>query len=63
MKNINAPDFSKDLRNKDYYVFAGSLKPGYHQILIYDPLMERAYCKDFIVNLNSKEGLFPEYPN
>ena len=63
VKNINIPDFSKDLKDKDYYVFAGYLKPGYHQLLIYDPQLERAYCKDFVVNLNLREDIFPEYPS
>jgi len=63
VKNINLPDFSKDLKDKDYYVFAGFLKPGYHQLLIYDPQLERAYCKDFVVNLNLREDIFPEFPS
>ena len=63
VKNINIPDFTKDLTNSDYYVFAGYLKPGYHQILIYDPQLEKAFVKDFVVNLNLKEDLFLEYPS
>ena len=62
VKNINVPDFGKDIENKDYFVFADFLKPGYHQIIIYDPKLNRAYCKDFMVNLNSREDLYPEYP-
>ena len=31
-------------------------------MLIYDPQLERAFCKDFIVNLNQKEDMYPEYP-
>ena len=38
------------------------MKPGYHQLLIYDPALERAFCHDFIVNLNMKEDVFPEFP-
>jgi len=30
VKNINPPDFDLDLYEKDYYVYAGYLKPGYH---------------------------------
>ena len=62
VKNINIPDFSQDLKDKDIFVFSCMLKPGYHQIIIYDPLLERAYCKDFVVNLNLREDIFPEYP-
>ena len=50
IKNINIPDFANELRNADVYVFADFLKPGYHQLLIFDPVTERAYCKDFVVN-------------
>ena len=62
VKNINLPDFSNELRDKDVYMFAASLKPGYHQLLIYDPQLERAFCKDFVVNLNQR-GVFPEFPS
>lgn len=62
VKNINVPDFDKDLKTQDYYVFADYLKPGYHQLLIYDPVLERAFCKDFVVNLNVRENIWPEYP-
>ena len=30
IKNINVPDFSQNIENKDYFVFADFLKPGYH---------------------------------
>ena len=43
-------------------MFADFMKPGYHQLLIYDPKANRAYCKDFIVNMNTKDNIFPEYP-
>lgn len=63
MKNINVPDFNNDLRNTDYYVFAEMLKAGYHSFLIYDPLHGRAYCKDFVVNQNMRDQIFPEFPS
>ena len=62
IKNINVPNFDRDFKDRDYYVFAGYLKPGYHQILIYDPKVEKAFCKDFVVNLNLREDIFPECP-
>ena len=62
IKNINAPMYSKDLRDKDYFIFSAYLKPGYHQLLIYDPQLERAFCKDFVLNLNQRGDIFPEYP-
>ena len=61
-KNINMPDFTKDLSDKDWFIYAGYLKPGYHKLLIYDPSIERAFCKDFMVNLNLREDIFPEFP-
>jgi hypothetical protein len=33
-------------------MFAEFCKPGYHQILIYDPEIDRAFVKDFVVHLN-----------
>ena len=30
VKTINAPDFNKDLKDSDFFVFADFLKPGYH---------------------------------
>ena len=62
VKTVNIPDFNKNQTNADIFVFAGFMKPGYHQILIYDPMMHKAYCKDFIINLNLREDLYPEYP-
>ena len=43
-------------------MYAAFLKPGYHQVLIYDPALEKAFCQDFVVNLNQREDLYPEYP-
>ena len=30
--------------------------------MIYDPLIGKAYCKDFIAGLNTREDAYPEYP-
>ena len=62
IKTINPPDWNEFQHKNDYFVFGDFLKPGYHQVLIYDPLLNRAYCKDFVVNLNQRDILFPEYP-
>ena len=58
---LNAPSLEDELHRKDYYVFAGFLNPGYHQVLIYDPELDRAFVKDFIVGLNTKD-FYPEFP-
>ena len=52
VKSINIPNLSAVDKNADWYIYACSLKPGYHKLLIYDPLLDKAYCKDFIANLN-----------
>ena len=68
IKSINIPDLSfiptKEIPNQitEIYIFAQFLIPGYHKILIYDPETQRAYCKDFTVDLNLREDLYPEYP-
>ena len=38
------------------------MQPGYHQFLIYDPKLERAFCKDFVTKLNQRDFVYPEYP-
>ena len=63
IKNINIPNFEHDLKGNDYFCYAAYLKPGYHQLLIYDPKLEKVFCKDFIVNINQKEDIFPEFPD
>ena len=55
------PDLENITDNSDVYVYAGYFKPGYHQLMIYDPILEKAYCKDFILNLNSRD-VFSGYP-
>ena len=63
VKSINIPEFDYiDDKGTDMYIYATFLKPGYHQVLIYDPALERAFCKDFIVGLNDREDIYPEYP-
>jgi len=49
IKNINMPDWSQDQDDKDWFCFSANLQPGYHKVLIYDPKLERAFCKDFVV--------------
>ena len=68
IKSINLPDLSftptkeKEFSDDDVFVYATFAKPGLHQLLIYDPQVHRAFCKDFMVNLNLREDVFPEYP-
>jgi hypothetical protein len=61
---INMPKLSAyNLENQEWFTFAGFYPPGYHQFLIYDPKLERAYCKDFVLKLNQRDFAYPEYPN
>lgn len=60
---VNFPDMhSKKLQNQEWFTFAGFFPPGYHQILIYDPLQERAFAKDVVVGLNRRSFVYPECP-
>ena len=64
IRTVNIPSLKidEDQNPMEVHVYAGYLKPGYHQLLIYDPSMGKAYYKDFIINLNLREDLYPEYP-
>ena len=65
VKSINLPDLdSKKIffNETESYIYATYLKPGYHQLLIYDPTLDRIFCKDFVVNLNTREDIYPEFP-
>ena len=46
----------------NHYVFAVMLEAGYHQIIIYDPMHHKAFCKEFIVEPTDQWMLFPELP-
>ena len=60
---VNFPELNKrNLEKQDWFCFAGFLPPGYHQILIFDPKYERAYCKDIIIKMNKRDQVYPEYP-
>lgn len=48
--------------NWQNYVFAGFMEPGFHQIIIYDPLLEKAYCKEFLVDFRNLQEHYPEIP-
>ena len=63
VKNINIPNLlSEKIDQQEWYTFAEFLPPGYHQILIYDPKLERAFIKDIIINLNQRDFVYPECP-
>lgn len=33
-----------------HFVFATYLVPGYHQLIIYDPMIDKAFCQELIVD-------------
>lgn len=60
---INRPDLSAfNVEAENWYTYAGFLKPGYHQFVVYDPYMDRAYFQDFVAKLNQRDFVYPEYP-
>ena len=60
--SVNLPDLSAyNVDYLDLFVFAGVFPAGYHQMMIYDPQQERAFCKDFVIQHNTLDQ-FPEYP-
>jgi hypothetical protein len=63
VKTVNSPNLPQIIgKNKDIFVYATYLPPGYHKVLIYDPLQDKAFCKDFVVALNQQDW-YPEYPS
>lgn len=53
VRTINLPDLSAyNVEAQEWFTFADFMKPGYHQVIIYDPKLDRAFCKDFVVKLN-----------
>lgn len=59
--SVNLPDLTtKKIPKQDWYTFAGYFPPGYHKILIYDPLMERAFAKEFVVDMSTMDFVYPE---
>lgn len=50
-------------RNNEVFVYAAHLKPGLHQFVIYDPASKRAFCKEFVLDLNDNLMDFPELPD
>lgn len=47
---INFPNMNvSTIEDQDWFTFAAFVPAGYHQVLIYDPKLERAFCQDFVV--------------
>ena len=63
VRAINMPEVaSYNVHCQDWYTFGAFLPPGYHQVLIYDPKIDRAFCKEFVAKLNQRDFVYPEYP-
>ena len=43
-------------------MFQAVLKPGFHQFAIYDPLSDRVFVKEFVLDLNNEFIPCPELP-
>ena len=57
---MKAPDEESGYQ---HYAFATFLEPGFHQFIIYDPQTNRAFCKEFVIEYQHQQVLFPEMPN
>lgn len=66
--NVNQPDCIRNAQAEPeepgdtHYVFAAYLKPGYHQFFIYDPLVDKVYCQEFVVEQDNCIQIYPELP-
>ena len=66
LTDVRAVNIPKDLEKEPpglgkSYIFAGFYPPGNHNFLIYDPLSDKVFIKDVVVQLNTFET-YPEYP-
>ena len=66
LTDVRAVNIPKDLEKEPpscgkSYIFAGFYPPGNHNFLIYDPLLDKVFIKDIVVQLNTFET-YPEYP-
>ena len=43
---------ARDKKLNQYFVYAGFVPPGPHQILIYCPTTEKVFCKEIVADLN-----------
>ena len=59
---IKKEDATAEPPGDSHYVYAAYLKPGYHQFIIYDPLIDKAFCQEMIVGLNCYQQIYPELP-
>ena len=59
MRNANAP---LEKCNDSHYMFATFLQPGYHQFFIFDPLTDKIYCQECVVEFNTCHYIYPELP-
>lgn len=54
---VNTPECIRDsysppvTEGSDHYVFGAYLEPNWHQFIIYDPLINRAFCQEFVVEM------------
>ena len=63
VRSINCPELSAyNVEAQEWFTFSAFLKPGHQQIIIYDPKVDRAFCKDFVTKLNMRDFIYPEYP-
>lgn len=59
---VSDPKAAYESPNSRHYAFATFLKPGHHRFIIYDPLLNRAFCNEFIQDINLHQMFYPELP-
>ena len=45
-----------------HFIYAALLPPGHHSFLIYDPELDRAFCKELVIDANSQD-FYSDMPN
>ena len=38
-----------------HFIYAALLPPGHHSFLIYDPELDKAFCKELVIEANSQD--------
>jgi hypothetical protein len=54
--NINFPS-DDSVNGDDLFVFSGFIKPGFHVIIVFDPVKEEFFKRDILVEVRKDEIL------
>jgi len=59
---IQDPEAKIETQSATHYAYGAMLEPGYHQLIVYDPLLNKAFCTEFLVDLNPHQIIYPDLP-